>query len=88
MYNLEVVDERGQPRVVSFRMPTLVKQSVYHLVSSCRHRLRWTGAIERRQVAPCGRGDRIDISGEVWRGLWVQTVSAEVCTPRWPCYDL
>ncbi|XP_037084670.1 hyccin-like [Pollicipes pollicipes] len=30
MYNLEVVDERGQPRVVSFRMPTLIKQSVYH----------------------------------------------------------
>ena len=34
IYNLEVVDERGQPRVVSFRMPTLVKQSVYHMVSS------------------------------------------------------
>ncbi|XP_043200853.1 hyccin-like isoform X4 [Amphibalanus amphitrite] len=31
MYNLEVVDERGQPRVVSFRMPTLIKQSVYHM---------------------------------------------------------
>lgn len=30
IHNLEVVDERGQARLHSFRMPTLIKQSVYH----------------------------------------------------------
>lgn len=30
IYNLEVVDESGQPKVVSFRLPSLAQSSVYH----------------------------------------------------------
>ncbi|XP_063225017.1 hyccin [Bacillus rossius redtenbacheri] len=30
LYNLEVVDERGQPKVVSFRLPSLAQASIYH----------------------------------------------------------
>ncbi|KAJ9590630.1 hypothetical protein L9F63_016341, partial [Diploptera punctata] len=30
MYNLEVVDENGQPKVVSFRLPSLAQASIYH----------------------------------------------------------
>lgn len=30
LYNLEVVDENGQPKVVSFRLPSLAQASIYH----------------------------------------------------------
>ncbi|KDR23157.1 hyccin isoform X2 [Zootermopsis nevadensis] len=30
LYNLEVVDEIGQPKVVSFRLPSLAQASIYH----------------------------------------------------------
>ncbi|KAK7862737.1 hypothetical protein R5R35_002509 [Gryllus longicercus] len=30
LYNLEVVDENGQPKVVSFRLPSLARDSIYH----------------------------------------------------------
>ncbi|KAE8745210.1 hypothetical protein FOCC_FOCC008101 [Frankliniella occidentalis] len=30
IYNLEVVDESGQPKVVSFRLPSLAQSSIYH----------------------------------------------------------
>lgn len=30
MYNLEVVNENGEPRVVSFRLPSLAQASLYH----------------------------------------------------------
>lgn len=33
MYNLEVVDENSEPRVVSFRLPSLAQASLYHEVS-------------------------------------------------------
>jgi hypothetical protein len=32
LYNLEVVDESGQPKVVSFRLPSLAQASIYHEV--------------------------------------------------------
>ncbi|PSN32692.1 Hyccin [Blattella germanica] len=32
LYNLEVVDENGQPKVVSFRLPSLAQASIYHEV--------------------------------------------------------
>lgn len=30
IYNLEVVDESGEPKVVSFRLPSLAQSSIYH----------------------------------------------------------
>ncbi|XP_067013349.2 hyccin [Anabrus simplex] len=30
LYNLEAVDENGQPKVVSFRLPSLAQDSIYH----------------------------------------------------------
>nr|CAD7263796.1 unnamed protein product [Timema shepardi] len=30
LYNLEVVNENGQPKVVSFRLPSLAQASIYH----------------------------------------------------------
>lgn len=32
IYNLEVVDENGQSRVISFRLPSLAQSSIYHEV--------------------------------------------------------
>lgn len=32
IYNLEVIDESGQPKVVSFRLPSLAQSSIYHEV--------------------------------------------------------
>lgn len=32
IYNLEVVDENGQPEVLSFRLPSLAQSSIYHEV--------------------------------------------------------
>lgn len=32
LYNFEVVDEAGKPRVVSFRLPSLAQASIYHEV--------------------------------------------------------
>lgn len=34
IYNLEVVDESGEPKVVSFRLPSLAQSSIYHEVSN------------------------------------------------------
>lgn len=33
LYNREVVDENGQSRVMSFRLPSLAQASIYHEVS-------------------------------------------------------
>lgn len=33
LYNFEVVDESGKPKVVSFRLPSLAQASIYHEVS-------------------------------------------------------
>ncbi|XP_063585616.1 uncharacterized protein LOC134763020 [Penaeus indicus] len=30
LYNMEVLDEQGQPRIAPFRLPTLARQSVFH----------------------------------------------------------
>ncbi|XP_049857807.1 hyccin isoform X2 [Schistocerca gregaria] len=30
LYNLEVVDESGQPKIISFRLPSLAQGSIYH----------------------------------------------------------
>ncbi|KAK7081345.1 hypothetical protein SK128_023232, partial [Halocaridina rubra] len=30
LYNMEVLDEQGQPRITPFRLPTLARQSVFH----------------------------------------------------------
>ena len=36
LYNMEVLDEQGQPRIAPFRLPTLARHSVFHEVShSC-----------------------------------------------------
>lgn len=32
LYNFEVVDEEGKPKVVSFRLPSLAQSSIYHEV--------------------------------------------------------
>lgn len=32
LYNLEVVDENDQEKIVSFRMPSLAQASIYHEV--------------------------------------------------------
>lgn len=32
LYNMEVLDEQGQPRIAPFRLPTLARQSVFHEV--------------------------------------------------------
>lgn len=32
IYNLEVVDENGQAKVLSFRLPSLAQSSIYHEV--------------------------------------------------------
>lgn len=33
IYNIEVSNEDGQPKIVSFRMPVLAQTSIYHEVS-------------------------------------------------------
>ncbi|KRT81988.1 hypothetical protein AMK59_5248 [Oryctes borbonicus] len=30
LYNLEVVDSKGQPRIISFRVPSIAQSSIYH----------------------------------------------------------
>ncbi|KAK3862586.1 hypothetical protein Pcinc_022927 [Petrolisthes cinctipes] len=30
LYNMEVLDEQGQPRIAPFRLPTLARQSIFH----------------------------------------------------------
>lgn len=37
IYNLEVVDESGQPVIVSFRLPSLAQASIYHEPMSLAH---------------------------------------------------
>ncbi|CAL4124386.1 unnamed protein product, partial [Meganyctiphanes norvegica] len=34
LYNMEVLNEQGQPRIAPFRLPTLARQSIYHEPSS------------------------------------------------------
>lgn len=34
IYNLEIVDESGQPKVISFRLPSIAQSSIYHEVSA------------------------------------------------------
>lgn len=34
LYNFEVVDEEGKPKVVSFRLPSLAQSSIYHEVNN------------------------------------------------------
>lgn len=33
LYNLEIADDNGQPKVLSFRLPSLAQSSIYHEVS-------------------------------------------------------
>lgn len=33
IYNLEVIDKNGQPKTVSFRLPSLAMMSIYHEAS-------------------------------------------------------
>ena len=37
VFNLEVVDEKGEPVVISFRLPSLAQASIYHEPMSLAH---------------------------------------------------
>lgn len=39
LYNFEVVDENGKPKVVSFRLPSLAQASIYHEVKCYKNTL-------------------------------------------------
>lgn len=32
IYNLEIIDKSGQPKVISFRIPSIAQASIYHEV--------------------------------------------------------
>ncbi|KAG0729806.1 Hyccin [Chionoecetes opilio] len=50
LYNMEVLDEQGQPRIAPFRLPTLARQSVFHEPASLAPASFTVGSLQRLEI--------------------------------------
>ncbi|XP_046399028.1 protein FAM126B isoform X2 [Ischnura elegans] len=56
LYNLEVLDENGKPKILHFRIPSLAQASIYHEPMSLAPASLTMSALQRLEEVECGRG--------------------------------